>query len=45
MVALSGLLRFWQEHRSAKSAEALKPWCAPPQRCCVEQRQRSHPLR
>ncbi|MDU2191645.1 MAG: cation-transporting P-type ATPase, partial [Klebsiella pneumoniae] len=24
MVALSGLVRFWQEHRSAKSAEALK---------------------
>ncbi|MGP9434495.1 magnesium-translocating P-type ATPase [Ewingella sp. AOP8-B2-18] len=24
MVSLSGLLRFWQEHRSAKSAEALK---------------------
>jgi len=24
MVMLSGLLRFWQEHRSAKSAEALK---------------------
>ncbi|TNV17336.1 magnesium-translocating P-type ATPase [Buttiauxella sp. B2] len=24
MVGLSGLLRFWQEHRSAKSAEALK---------------------
>ncbi|MDP1069430.1 hypothetical protein, partial [Klebsiella pneumoniae] len=24
MVLLSSLLRFWQEHRSAKSAEALK---------------------
>jgi len=24
MVAISGLVRFWQEHRSAKSAEALK---------------------
>ncbi len=24
MVSLSGLVRFWQEHRSAKSAEALK---------------------
>jgi Mg2+-importing ATPase len=35
MVSVSGLLRFWQEYRSSKAAEALKAMVAPPPRCCA----------
>jgi P-type Mg2+ transporter len=43
MVALSSLLRFWQEHRSAKSAEALKAMVRTTATCCAASRSAPSP--